>query len=65
MIHTGEFSEFQEEIEEILTYVSFETRFLMVTATLPQEVYQQLVRKFNHLALVLGTGLHRLAPSNL
>ncbi|KAK9822358.1 hypothetical protein WJX81_001173 [Elliptochloris bilobata] len=58
----GDSGAFREQVEPLRNAAPPGARFILVTATLPEAVYQALQPLFPGLVPVLGPGLHRTAP---
>ena len=60
MRRTGEASAFSEQLSAIRTSAAASTRFVLVTATVPQPVFEELTQsQFPGMAIAIGPRLHR------
>lgn len=53
---------FSEQVAPLRAAAPSETRFVLVTATLPAEMFDELEGSFPGIGAALGPGLHRSAP---
>ena len=62
VVAAGSGSAFSPEVAALRDRCPAATRFVLVTATLPEHVFGELQERFPGIQAAMGPGLHRTAP---
>lgn len=54
--------DFEVALNSLMNSSPVTTQYLFVTATLPRDIYNELVEVFPDCELIMGPGMHRMSP---